>query len=379
MLITEEQAMVRDMARQFAAERLAPFAAEWDRTASFPSEALAEMGRLGMLGMVIPEEWDGAGADYVSYALALEEIAGGDGAVSTIMSVHNSVGCMPILTFGTAEQKDRFLRPMARGEKLGAFCLTEPQAGSDAAAIRTRARRDGNHWVLDGTKQFITNGKNGHVAIVFAVTDPAAGKKGISAFIVPTDMPGYHVARVEHKLGQRCSDTAQIVLEECRLTPDLMLGEEGKGYNIALANLEGGRIGIAAQSVGMARGAFRHALAYAKDRTSMGVPIIEHQAVAFRLADMATRIEAAHHLVLHAASLRDAGIPCLKEAAMAKLNASEMAERVCSDAIQIHGGYGYLEDFPVERIYRDVRVCQIYEGTSDIQRLIISRKIAAED
>jgi butyryl-CoA dehydrogenase len=350
-----------------------------EKCAKSSLEALAEMGRLGMLGMVIPEEWDGAGADYVSYALALEEIAGGDGAVSTIMSVHNSVGCMPILSFGTAEQKDRFLRPMARGEKLGAFCLTEPQAGSDAAAIRTRARRDGNHWVLDGTKQFITNGKNGHVAIVFAVTDPAAGKKGISAFIVPTDTPGYHVARVEHKLGQRCSDTAQIVLEGCRLTPDLMLGDEGKGYNIALANLEGGRIGIAAQSVGMARSAFRHALSYAKERTSMGVPIIEHQAVAFRLADMATRIEAAHHLVLHAASLRDAGIPCLKEAAMAKLNASEMAERVCSDAIQIHGGYGYLEDFPVERIYRDVRVCQIYEGTSDIQRLIISRKIAAED
>jgi alkylation response protein AidB-like acyl-CoA dehydrogenase len=379
MLITEEQAMVRDMARQFAAERLAPFAAEWDRTSTFPAEALAEMGKLGMLGMVVPEEWDGAGTDYVSYALALEEIAGGDGAVSTIMSVHNSVGCMPILKFGTTDQKERFLRPMARGEMLGAFCLTEPEAGSDAAAIRTRARRDGNHWVLDGTKQFITNGRNAGAAIVFAVTDPAAGKRGISAFIVPTDTPGYTVARIEHKLGQRCSDTAQIVLEGCRVTPDLMLGEEGRGYGIALANLEGGRIGIAAQSVGMARAAYRHALAYAKERRSMGVPIIEHQAVAFRLADMATRVEAAHHLVMHAASLRDAGIPCLKEAAMAKLNASEMAERVCSDAIQIHGGYGYLEDFPVERIYRDVRVCQIYEGTSDIQRLIISRQIAAED
>lgn len=379
MLITQEQAMVRDMARQFAAERLAPFAAEWDRTSSFPAEALAEMGRLGLLGMVVPEEWDGAGSDYVSYALALEEIAGGDGAVSTIMSVHNSVGCMPILKFGTPDQKERFLRPMARGEMLGAFCLTEPEAGSDAAAIRTRARRDGNHWVLDGTKQFITNGRNGGVAIVFAVTDPTAGKRGISAFIVPTGTPGYTVARIEHKLGQRCSDTAQIVLEGCRLTPDLMLGEEGRGYGIALANLEGGRIGIAAQSVGMARAAYRHALAYAKERRSMGVPIIEHQAVSFRLADMATRIEAAHQLVLHAAALRDAGVPCLKEAAMAKLYASEMAERVCSDAIQIHGGYGYLEDFPVERIYRDVRVCQIYEGTSDIQRLIIGRQIAAED
>ena len=266
MLITQEQAMVRDMARQFAAERLAPFAAEWDRTSSFPAEALAEMGRLGLLGMVVPEEWDGAGSDYVSYALALEEIAGGDGAVSTIMSVHNSVGCMPILKFGTPDQKERFLRPMARGEMLGAFCLTEPEAGSDAAAIRTRAWRDGNHWVLDGTKQFITNGRNGGVAIVFAVTDPTAGKRGISAFIVPTDTPGYTVARIEHKLGQRCSDTAQIVLEGCRLTPDLMLGEEGRGYGIALANLEGGRIGIAAQSVGMARAAYRHALAYAKDR-----------------------------------------------------------------------------------------------------------------
>lgn len=375
MRLTEEQRMVRDMARDFAAERLAPTAAERDRTGAFPKEELAEMGRLGLLGMLVPEAFDGAGTDHVAYALAIEEIAAGDGAISTIMSVHNSVGCMPILKFGSAEQKDRFLKPMARGEQLGCFCLTEPQAGSDAAAIKTRARRDGNHWVLNGTKQFITSGKNADVAIVFAVSDPDAGKKGITAFIVPTDTPGFQVARVEEKLGQSCSDTCQIVLEDCRIPADLMLGAEGGGYRVALANLEGGRIGIASQSVGMARSALDHAIRYAQERQSMGVPIVQHQAVAFRLADMATKVEAARQLVLHAASLRDAGEPCLKEAAMAKLFASEIAERVCSDAIQIHGGYGYLNDFPVERIYRDVRVCQIYEGTSDIQRLVISRAL----
>lgn len=376
MIPTEEQEMLREAARRFASERLAPTAAERDRTGAFPEAELAEMGALGFLGMTVPEEWDGAGADHVGYALALEEIAAGDGAVSTIMSVHNSVGCAPVLRFGSPEQKERFLRPMARGEMLGAFCLTEPQAGSDAAALKTRARRDGNGWVLDGAKQFITGGSTADVAIVFAVTDPDAGKKGISAFLVPTDTPGYVVARVEHKLGQRCSDTCAIALEGCRVEADLMLGPEGEGYRIALANLEGGRIGIAAQAVGMARAAYEHAVAYARERTSFGRPIAEHQAVAFRLADMATRIEAARQLVLHAAALRDAGRPCLKEASMAKLYASEMAEAVCSDAIQVHGGYGYLSDFPVERIYRDVRVCQIYEGTSDIQRLVISRQIA---
>lgn len=375
MRLTEEQQMVRDMARAFSAERLAPNAAERDRTGAFPSAELAEMGKLGLMGMLVPEEYDGAGTDHIAYALAIEEIAAGDGAISTIMSVHNSVGCMPILKFGSPEQKDRFLKPMARGEKLGCFCLTEPQAGSDASAIKTKARRDGNHWVLNGTKQFITSGQNADVAIIFAVSDPDAGKKGITAFIVPTDTPGYQVARVEEKLGQSCSDTCQIVLEDCRIPADLMLGPEGGGYKVALANLEGGRIGIASQSVGMARSALDHAVKYAQERQSMGVPIIQHQAVAFRLADMATKVEAARQLVLHAASLRDAGEPCLKEAAMAKLFASEMAERVCSDAIQIHGGYGYLNDFPVERIYRDVRVCQIYEGTSDIQRLVISRAL----
>jgi alkylation response protein AidB-like acyl-CoA dehydrogenase len=377
MRLTDEQLMIRDMARDFAREKLAPGAAERDRSSAFPREAVDEMGRLGLMGMLVPEEWGGAAADHVGYALALEEIAAGDGACSTIMSVHNSVGCMPILKFGTTDQKERFLKPLAQGETLAAFCLTEPQAGSDASAIRTRARRDGNHWVLTGTKQFITSGSSADLAIVFAVTDPIRGKKGISAFIVPTKTPGYTVARTEHKLGQNSSDTCQIVFDECRLTPDLMLGQEGEGYKIALANLEGGRIGIAAQSVGMARAAYEAALTYARERETFGTKIINHQAVGFRLADMATRLEAAHLLVLNAARLRDAGEPCLKEACMAKLFASEMAEEVCSAAIQIHGGYGYLNDFPVERIYRDVRVCQIYEGTSDVQRLVIARHLAA--
>ncbi|WP_422366233.1 acyl-CoA dehydrogenase family protein [Pelagibius sp.] len=378
MLLNEEQSLIRDTARQFAHEQLAPQAAAWDREARFPKEAVAAMGELGLMGMLVSPEWDGAGTDHVSYALALMEVAAGDGSCSTIMSVHNSVGCMPIAKFGSGEQKERFLKPMARGEKLGAFCLTEPQAGSDAAAIKTRAERDGNHYVLNGVKQFITSGETADVAVVFAVTDPEKGKRGISAFIVPTRTDGYRVASVEKKLGQKASDTCQIVFEDCRLTPDLLLGEEGDGYRIALANLEGGRIGIAAQSVGMARAAYEAALAYAKDRQTFGKALVDHQAVAFRLADMATQIHAAELMVLEAAALRDAGRPCLKEAAMAKLQASEMAEKVCSDAIQIHGGYGYLADFPVERIYRDVRVCQIYEGTSDIQRLIIARQIAAD-
>src|SRR3954447_24553739 len=373
MRLTEEQRMLRDTARDVAQNLLAPHAAEWDREARFPQEALAELGRLGFMGMLVPPEYGGAGADHVGYALALEEIAAGDASVSTVLAVHNSVGCVPVLRYGSEEQKQRFLKPMAAGDMLACFCLTEPQAGSDAAAIKTRARRQGNRWVLNGAKQFITSGSTAQVAIVFAVTDPDAGRKGISAFIVPTDTPGYKVARLEHKLGQRASDTAQLVFEEMELTPDLMLGTEGDGYRIALANLEGGRIGIAAQALGMARAAYDAALAYAKERESFGHKIVEHQAVAFRLADMATQLAAARGLILDAASRRDAGEPCLKEAAMGKLFASEMAERVCSDAIQIHGGYGYLADFPVERIYRDVRVCQIYEGTSDIQRLVISR------
>jgi butyryl-CoA dehydrogenase len=378
MIATEEQATIRDMARRFAEEKLAPNAARWDREHAFPAEAFAEMGALGFMGMTVPATWDGAETDYVAYAMAVIEIAAGCGAVSTIMTVHNGVGCMPILTFGDDEQRERFLKPMARGEKIGCFCLTEAGAGSDAASIKTRARRDGNSsYVISGSKQFITSGKNGHVAIVFAVTDPDAGKKGISAFIVPTDTPGFVVAKVEDKLGQHLSDTCHLVFEDMRVPASQRLGEEGQGLKIALANLEGGRIGIAAQAVGMARGAYQAALSYAKERVQFGKPIIEHQAVGFRLADMATRIEAAEQLTLHAAALRDAKLPCLKEASMAKLFASEMAERVCSEAIQIHGGYGYLADYPVERIYRDVRVCQIYEGTSDIQRLVISRALAA--
>ncbi len=376
MLLNEEQQLVRDTMRAFAQERLAPNAARWDRESHFPREELAELGALGALGMVVPEEWGGAGADYVSLAVTMEEIAAGDGATSTILSVQNSVVCGPLSAFGTDAQKERYLKPLARGEWLGCFCLTEPHVGSDAGAIATRAERRGDRFVLNGVKQFITSGKNADVAIVFAVTDKAAGKKGISAFVVETKAKGYVVARVEEKLGQHASDTAQIVFEDCEVPVANLLGPEGGGYRIALANLEGGRIGIAAQAVGMAQAALDAALAYARERMSFGRPIVEHQAVNFRLADMAVQIEAARQLVWHAAALRDAGRPCLKEASMAKLFATEMAERVCSDAIQVHGGYGYVADFPVERIYRDVRVCQIYEGTSDIQRLVIGRALA---
>ncbi len=378
MILTDEQVMIRDMARQFAQREIAPHAADWDRAQEIPRAVLTRMGELGLMGMLVPEEWGGSGADFPSYALAVEEIAAGDGACSTVMGVQNSVTCAPILDYGTHEQKERFLKPLARGEMMGAFALTEPQAGSDASAIRTRAELRGNRYVVNGTKQFITSGKTADMTLIFAVTDPDAGKKGMSAFLVPTDTPGYVVAGTEKKLGQRGSDTCQILFEDMELSPDLMLGEPGQGYRIALGNLEGGRIGIAAQSVGMARAANEAALAYARQRETFGKPIFEHQAVAFRLADMATRIEVARQMVLHAAALRQAGQPCLKEASMAKLFASEMAEQVCSDAIQIHGGYGYLNDFPVEKIYRDVRVCQIYEGTSDVQRLVIARALAAE-
>ncbi|WP_417625769.1 acyl-CoA dehydrogenase family protein [Pararhodobacter aggregans] len=376
MILTEDQRMVRDMARRFASERLAPNAAEWDEKAHFPREVIAEMGALGLMGMLVPEEWGGALSDSIAYACALEEIAAGNGALSTIMSVHNSVGCVPILRYGTEAQKEEYLRPMAAGEWLGAFCLTEPQAGSDASALKTRATRTNTGWVLNGTKQFITSGKNADVAIVFAVTDPAAGKKGISAFIVPTRTPGWRVASIEKKIGQHLSDTAQIALENLELPTEALLGDEGQGYRIALSNLEGGRIGIGAQSVGMARAALEAAVAYAMARESMGKTLMDHQAVAFRLADMATQVEAGRQMVLHAAALKDAGQPALEAASMAKLFASEMAERVASAAIQTFGGYGYTRDFPVERIWRDVRVCQIYEGTSDIQRLVIARALA---
>ncbi|MDH3713641.1 MAG: acyl-CoA dehydrogenase family protein [Gammaproteobacteria bacterium] len=376
--ITEEQTLIRDMVRQFASEQLAPNAANWDANSEFPRAALMQMAELGLLGMLVPEEWGGSGADQVAFALAMEEVAAGDGGCSTIMAVQNSVVCMPLLKFGTSAQKEQYLRKLASGELLGAFALTEPHAGSDAGNLRTTARRDADGYVLRGTKQFITSGANADLAIVFAVTDAAAAKRGISAFIVPTDTPGYRVVSLEKKLGQRCSDTAQIAFDDLRLPADALLGEGGQGYRIALANLEGGRIGVGAQAVGMARSAYAAALNYARERQAFGQPIIEHQAVAFRLADMATQIDAARLLVLRAAQLRDAGEPCLKEASMAKLFASEMAERVCSDALQIHGGYGYVSDFPVERIYRDVRVCQIYEGTSDVQRMVISRALSAE-
>ena len=377
MLLTDEQSSIRDTLRAFAAERLAPNAARWDREHHFPRAELSALGALGVLGVVVPERWGGAALDYVSLAVALEEIAAGDGATSTIVSVQNSVVCGPINAFGTDAQKERFLAPLARGDKLGCFCLSEPHVGSDAAAIATRAERRGDAYVLNGVKQFITTGKNADVAVVFAVTDKAAGKKGISAFVVETSTPGYIVARIEEKLGQRASDTAQIVFENCAVPAENLLGREGEGYRIALANLEAGRIGIASQAVGMARAALDAALAYARERTTFGKPLVEHQAVSFKLADMATQIEAARQLVFNAAALRDANRPCLKEASMAKLFASEMAERVCSDAIQVHGGYGYVTDFPVERIYRDVRVCQIYEGTSEIQRLVIGRALVS--
>lgn len=373
MILTEEQQQIRDMARDFASERLAPGAAQRDVDHAFPKQELKEMGELGFLGMLVPETYGGSDTGVVAYAAALEEIAAGDGPCSTIMSVHSSVGCVPILKFGTEAQKERFLPKLASGEWIGGFALTEPQAGSDASNLRTRARRDGDHYVLNGAKQFITSGKNGQVVIVFAVTDPALGKKGISAFIVPTDTPGYEVVRVESKLGLHSSDTCQIAFSDMRVPAELRLGEEGEGYRIALANLEGGRIGIAAQSVGMARAAFEAARDYARERNAFGQPIIDHQAVSFRLADMATKIAAARQLTLHAALLKERGEPCLTEASMAKLFASEMAEKVCSDAIQIHGGYGYMSDYPVERIYRDVRICQIYEGTSDVQRIVIAR------
>ncbi|HJO96404.1 MAG: acyl-CoA dehydrogenase family protein [Rhodospirillales bacterium] len=373
---TEERALIQEAAKRFAAERLAPFAAQWDREHTFPAEAVAELGTLGFLGMLVPDEWGGGGAGYLAYALAVEEIAAGDGSVSTIMCVQNTLIALPLLRFATEAQKKHLLGPVARGETLGCFCLTEPQAGSDAGNLKTRARRDGDGWVLSGTKQFITSGARADLAVVFAVSEPKAGKNGISAFLVPTDNPGYSVARIEDKLGQNASDTAQVVFDDLRLEADALLGDENGGYRIALSTLEGGRIGIAAQAVGMARAAYEAALAYAQEREAFGKPIIGHQAVAFRLADMATGIEAARQLIHHAATLADAGQPCRKEAAMAKLFASETAEKVCSDAIQVHGGYGYLKDFPVERIWRDVRVCRIYEGTSDIQRLIISREIA---
>jgi len=376
MLLSEDHRAVQDAVRSYVQDCIAPQAAAWDKNHQFPAAELKGLAALGCYGVAVPHEWDGAGLDYLALSLILEEIAAGDGATSTVVSVNNCPVCSILMAFADDAQKQRWLKPLARGDMLGAFCLTEPHVGSEAGGLKTTATRDGGHYVLNGVKQFITSGKNGDVAIVMAVTDRAAGKKGISAFIVPTSTPGYEVARLEEKMGQHASDTAQIRFENCRVPVENRLGEEGMGLKIALSGLEGGRIGIASQAVGMARAAFEAALSYSKDRVSFGKPIFEHQALQFKLAEMATQIEAARQLIWHAASLKDAGRPCLKEAAMAKLFASEMAERVCSAAIQVHGGYGYVNDFPVERIYRDVRVCQIYEGTSEVQKILIGRALA---
>jgi butyryl-CoA dehydrogenase len=375
MLLNPDQEMVRDAVRSFAREQLWPHAPQWDRDHVFPREAHRGLAALGAYGICVPEEYGGAALDYLTLALVLEEIAAGDGGTSTAISVTNCPVNAILMRYGSEAQKKKWLTRLAQGELLGAFCLTEPHVGSDASALRTTGRRDADGYVLNGVKQFITSGQNGQLAIVIAVTDKAAGKRGMSAFLVPTDAPGYVVARLEEKVGQHSSDTAQIRLENCRIPAENLIGEEGEGYRIALSALEGGRIGIAAQSIGMARSAFEVALQYAKERESFGTPIFNHQAVGFRLADCATKLEAARQLVWHAATLRDAGQPCLKEAAMAKLFASEIAEQVCSAAIQTLGGYGYVNDFPVERIWRDVRVCQIYEGTSDVQKILIQRAL----
>lgn len=375
MLLSDDHIAVQDAVRAYVHDRIAPQAARWDKSRHFPREELRGLADLGCYGVAVPTDFDGAGLDYLALAIILEEIAAGDGATSTIVSVNNCPVCSILMAFGNDDQKQRFLKPLARGDLLGAFCLTEPHVGSEAGGLKTTALRDGDAYVLNGVKQFITSGQEGDVAIVMAVTDKAAGKRGISAFVVPTDTPGYVVARLEDKMGQHASDTAQIVFDNCRVPAANRLGEEGMGLKIALSGLEGGRIGIASQAVGMARAAFEAALAYSKERQAFGQPIFQHQAVQFKLADMATQIEAARQLIHHAASLKDAGRPCLKEAAMAKLNASEMAERVCSAAIQVFGGYGYVSDFPVERIYRDVRVCQIYEGTSEVQKILIGRAL----
>lgn len=374
-VFTDEQRMIRDAARDFSVECLAPHAAQWDREGCLPVEIVTQMGDLGFLGMIVPSEWGGSYTDYVAYALALEEISAGCAACATIMSVHNSVGCGPILNFGSDVQKSRYLSDLAAGRKIGAFCLTEPQAGSEAHNLRTRAVLKEGHWVLNGNKQFVTNGARASLAIVFAATDPELGKRGLSAFIVPTDTHGFNVGLPEHKLGIRASDTCPIALDDCTIPEANLLGKRGDGLKIALSNLEGGRIGIAAQAIGIARAAFDAARVYANERIQFGKPLKEHQAIAYMLADMTTKLNAARLLVHHAARLRSAGAPCLSEASQAKLYASEVAEEVCSKAIQIHGGYGYLQDYPVERHYRDARITQIYEGTSEVQRMVIARHV----
>ncbi|MDI9726890.1 acyl-CoA dehydrogenase family protein [Stutzerimonas stutzeri] len=374
--LSEDQRMIRDMARDFARREIAPHAQAWEKAGWIDDALVAQMGELGLLGMVVPEEWGGSYIDYVAYALAVEEISAGDGATGALMSIHNSVGCGPVLNYGSQAQKDEWLAELASGRAIGCFALTEPQAGSEAHNLRTRAELVDSQWVLNGSKQFCSNAKRAKLAIVFAVTDPDLGKKGLSAFLVPTDTAGFAVERSEHKMGIRASDTCAVSLSDCRIPQANLLGERGKGLAIALSNLEGGRIGIGAQALGIARAAFEAALLYARERVQFGKPIAEHQSIANMLADMQTQLNAARLLILHAARLKSAGLPCLSEASQAKLFASEMAEKVCSQAVQIHGGYGYLEDYPVERYYRDARITQIYEGSSEIQRLLIARELA---
>ncbi|MDY0271127.1 MAG: acyl-CoA dehydrogenase family protein [Advenella sp.] len=374
--LSEEQRMIRDMARDFAQNEIAPRAEQWEKEGWIDDAMIEKMGELGLMGMVVPEEWGGSFSDYVSYALAIEEISAADAATGTMMSVHNSVGCGTLLNAGNDMQKKQWLPEMASGRAIGSFCLTEPQAGSEAHNLKTRAVLQDGQWILNGAKQFVTNGKRAKVAIIFAVTDPDLGKKGISAFLVPANTPGFLVSRVEHKMGIRASDTCAITLDNCTVPENALLGERGKGLSIALSNLENGRIGIGAQAVGIARAAFEAALKYANERVQFGKSLAAHQSIANMLADMHTQINAARLMVLNAASLKNQGIPCLSEAAQAKLMASEMAEKVCSMAIQVHGGYGYLEDYPVQRYYRDARITQIYEGTSEIQRMLIARGLA---
>jgi len=374
--LSDEQRMIRDMARDFGRSEIAPHAQAWAEAGWIDDSVVRKMGELGLLGMVVPDTWGGSFTDYVAYALAVEEISAADGATGTLMSVHNSVGCGPVLNYGSEAQKQAWLPALASGEAIGCFCLTEPHAGSEANNLRTRAELKEDQWVLNGAKQFVSNGKRAKLAIVFAVTDPELGKKGLSAFLVPTDNPGFVVDRSEKKMGIKASDTCAVTLNNCVIPEANLLGQRGKGLAIALSNLEGGRIGIAAQALGIARAAFEAALGYARERVQFGQPIIEHQSIANKLADMHTQLNASRLLILHAARLKTAGHPCLSEASQAKLFASEMAERVCSDAIQIHGGYGYLEDYPVERYYRDARITQIYEGSSEIQRLLIARELA---
>ena len=376
MILTEDQSMIQDMARSFSQEQLAPNSADWEKAGAYPDDIMARLGEMGLMGMLVPEEFGGAGADYVSYVLALMEVAAGDGGLSTVMSINNALICGLIQQVGNEEQKSEWLERLATGQSVGCFCLTEPGAGSDASTLKTRAEKDGNGYRITGTKQFITGGKTADVAIIFAVTDPESPKRGISAFLVPTDSPGYTIAKIEEKLGQKASDTCQLYFDDMHVDGSCLLGEEGAGYKIALSNLESGRIGIAAQSVGMAQAALDYAIVYANERQTFGKPIMQHQAVGFRLADMATKLEAAKLMVVNAARMKEEGLPCLKEASMAKLFSSEAAEEICSAAIQTLGGYGYLSEYPVEKIYRDVRVCQIYEGTSDIQKLVIARAIS---